>query len=341
MRRAQSKPLPLGATAALALLLVLAPGAQARTRRHHAASANPRAAAAHKQNSPSTPSLQNADAAEPPSAPDYAVAARVHAWVAAEHGIRLAAASAPTPSAAASAPTAAPAPANKASLQPASLSIPNQRITSATLKGSHDVLVHQNEMATAEGLSRIRDDADLRRMVAAHDLVPLPTGPTLTVDSRLPANRRYCRPWVADFLRQMAQAHFQRFHSPLQVNSAVRTVAFQQRLRRTNGNAAPIDGDTASPHLTGLAIDVAKKPMSTDEISWMRAYLLPLQQSGRLDVEEEFQQACFHLSVYRNSAPASDAPTEQAKPSTPTRPAPRRSTPAPAPAAAIVASIIE
>ncbi|HEY0162578.1 MAG TPA: DUF5715 family protein, partial [Edaphobacter sp.] len=95
---------------------------------------------------------------------------------------------------------------------------------------------------------------------------------------------------------------------PLQVNSAVRTVEFQQRLMRTNGNAAPAEGETASPHLTGQAIDIAKHGLSITEIAWLRGYLLPLIQQGRIDVEEEFQQACFHISVYRKYAPSSGAP---------------------------------
>ncbi len=35
----------------------------------------------------------------------------------------------------------------------------------------------------------------------------------------------------------------------------------------------------------------------------MRTYLRPLMQVGKVDVEEEFQQACFHISVYRSYAP--------------------------------------
>jgi hypothetical protein len=31
----------------------------------------------------------------------------------------------------------------------------------------------------------------------------------------------------------------------------------------------------------------------------MRAYLLPLQTAGKIDVEEEFKQSCFHISVYK------------------------------------------
>ncbi len=64
-----------------------------------------------------------------------------------------------------------------------------------------------------------------------------------------------------------------------------------------------MEGDTASPHLTGEAIDLAKHGMSKTEIAWMRAYLAPLIQQGKVDVEEEFEQACFHVSVYQSYAP--------------------------------------
>jgi hypothetical protein len=94
--------------------------------------------------------------------------------------------------------------------------------------------------------------------------------------------------------------HYQRFHTPLQVNSAVRTVEYQRRLLHINGNAAPAEGDVASPHLTGAAIDIAKKGLTAAEVAWMRAYLLPLEQSGKIDVEEEFKQSCFHISVYKS-----------------------------------------
>jgi hypothetical protein len=98
-----------------------------------------------------------------------------------------------------------------------------------------------------------------------------------------------------------------RFHTPLQINSAVRTVEFQQRLLRTNGNAAPAEGDTASPHLTGQAVDLAKHGLSLTQIAWLRGYLLPLVQQGKVDVEEEFQQACFHISVYKKYLPPAPA----------------------------------
>ena len=54
---------------------------------------------------------------------------------------------------------------------------------------------------------------------------------------------------------------YSRFHQPLHLNSAVRTVEYQLRLQRVNGNAAAVDGDGASPHLTGQAIDLGKRGM--------------------------------------------------------------------------------
>jgi hypothetical protein len=176
-------------------------------------------------------------------------------------------------------------------------------IVPPALKGSHEILVHQNEMADAEGLDRIHDDEDLERLRGAKLLVAIPASSALVVDERLPANRRYCRPWTAQFLAALARAHYARFHTALQVNSAVRTVEFQERLRYTNGNAAPAEGETASPHLTGQAVDLAKHGLSMTEIAWLRGYLLPLVQEGKVDVEEEFQQACFHVSVYRKYLP--------------------------------------
>ena len=171
------------------------------------------------------------------------------------------------------------------------------------LRGSYESLVRQNQRNEAEGLQRVEDDADLLRLRDEHKLVGLPVSVGLRSDQRLPTDRRYCRPWTARFLSDVARVHYSRFHRPLQVNSAVRTVAFQEHLLRINGNAAPVEGDIASPHLTGATIDIAKKGLSVSEIAWMRAYLLPLQAAGKLDVEEEFYQSCFHITVYKSYVP--------------------------------------
>jgi hypothetical protein len=176
-------------------------------------------------------------------------------------------------------------------------------IVPRALKGSHEILLHQNEVADSEGLDRIQDDEDILDLRRQSLLVPIPTSRALLVDERLPEDRRFCRPWSAKFLSTMASAYYARFRTPLQVNSAVRTVEFQQQLLRTNGNAAPADGDTASPHLTGQAIDIAKHGLTLTQIAWLRGYLQPLIQQSKIDVEEEFQQACFHISVYKKYLP--------------------------------------
>lgn len=171
------------------------------------------------------------------------------------------------------------------------------------LYGSHEILVHQNQMADRDGLDRIRDDAGLEQLLRDKKLVALPENATLEVDDRLPSNRRYSRPWTAAFLSVLSRDYYANFHEPLQVTSAVRTVAIQQRLERTNGNAAPVSGESASPHLTGQAIDIAKHGLTVTQIAWLRTYLQPLIGDGKIDVEEEFRQACFHISVYRNYLP--------------------------------------
>jgi hypothetical protein len=169
------------------------------------------------------------------------------------------------------------------------------------LRGSYESLVRQNVKSEADGLERIEDDEDLRDRVARKQLIPLPASPILEVNS-VPEDRRYCRPWTAGFLTDLAAAHAKLFHRPVQVSSAVRTVDFQKHLMRINGNAAQAEGDVASPHLTGATIDIAKRGLNRQELVWMRNFLLPLEQQGKIDVEEEFKQACFHITVYKSYA---------------------------------------
>lgn len=178
------------------------------------------------------------------------------------------------------------------------------------LRGSHDSLVRQNERNESDDLERIEDDADLADRIARGMLVPVPVSSALAVNPALPEDRRYCRPWTASFLTDLARAHDSEFHKPLIVSSAVRTVEYQRHLMRRNHNAAAAEGDIVSPHLTGATIDIAKSGLSRREMAWMRDRLLGLQNQGLIDVEEEFRQACFHITVYKDYAP--DQPSHPA-----------------------------
>jgi hypothetical protein len=205
------------------------------------------------------------------------------------------------------------------------------------LRGSRDSLVRQNEKSEADDLERIENDDDLNDRIARGMLVPVPVSAALAINGNLPQNRRYCRPWTAHFLTDLARAHQAQFHHPLEVSSAVRTVEYQKRLMGVNGNAAAAEGDVVSPHVTGATIDIAKSGLGQREIYWMRSHLLPLQNAGKIDVEEEFQQACFHITVYKtyvtpgpvhkprrrtDDAPQSPAPDTTQTPSSDTPPTP-------------------
>jgi hypothetical protein len=189
-----------------------------------------------------------------------------------------------------------------AKTEEASLRVP-LRANPAPLRGSHESLERQNARLDAEGLERIEDESDLADRIAHKLLVPIPASSALTVNAELSATHRYCRPWTALFLTDLARAHDAAFHRPLEVSSAVRTMEYQKQLMEINGNAAPAEGDVVSPHLTGATIDIAKDGLSRAEIVWMRRRLLALETAGKIDVEEEFRQACFHITVYKSYAP--------------------------------------
>jgi len=189
-------------------------------------------------------------------------------------------------------------------------------IPASPLKGSLESLTRQNDRVEADGLERILDEDDLASRIDQKLLVPVPVSDSLAINTDLPENHRYCRPWTASFLAELAGEHAAQFHKPIIVSSAVRTVEYQQHLMHRNGNAAAAEGDVVSPHLTGGTVDVAKSGMSRQELVWMRNRLLAMQTAGLIDVEEEFRQPCFHITVYKGYGGPGPDPN-----SAPTRPA--------------------
>ncbi len=69
-----------------------------------------------------------------------------------------------------------------------------------SLRGTYDSLVRQNQRSEEENLERIENDADLQDRIARGLLVRVPESAALAVNPALPEDRRYCRPWTADFL---------------------------------------------------------------------------------------------------------------------------------------------
>ncbi len=163
--------------------------------------------------------------------------------------------------------------------------------------GSHDMLVQQNLELNRLQLPRIANETELINYEVSQVLVPVPETEALKLAADLPENRRYCRSWTRDFLQDFSQAYYSQFHTPLQVNSLVRTMEQQGRLRRHNRYAAPEWGDTASTHLTGVTFDLSRRGLSVEQYAWILTYMLPLKASGMIDPIEE-SQPVLHVVVF-------------------------------------------
>jgi Family of unknown function (DUF5715) len=165
-------------------------------------------------------------------------------------------------------------------------------------RGSRALLVSQNERLDQLELPRLANDAELEAAIDNEDLVPLKETRSLKIASNLTDTRRYCKPWTRDFVDDFGQAFYEEFHKPIQVNSAVRTMDQQKKLRRHNRNAGPVDGDTASTHMAGVTLDISKRGLTRKEHAWVEQYFLPLKEKGLIDPIEERRQPVFHVVVF-------------------------------------------
>jgi hypothetical protein len=162
---------------------------------------------------------------------------------------------------------------------------------------SHDSLLRQNEEIDRLQLPRIVDDAQLEELKASGELVPIEASETLRIEPSLDPSRRYSRVWARDFVDDLSQIYYDRFHEQIQLNSAVRTVKVQKKLRRRNRNAAPAEGETASSHLAGITVDLQRRGMTKDQIRFVEYYLFYLNALGLVEPEEERRHWCFHIMV--------------------------------------------
>ena len=162
---------------------------------------------------------------------------------------------------------------------------------------THDSLLRQNEEIDRLQLPRIQNDAQLEWLKASGQLVPIEATETLRIEPSLDPSRRYCRPWTLAFVQDLSEAYYVRFHEQIQLNSAVRTVKVQRKLRRRNRNAAPAEGDTASSHLAGITVDLQRRGMTTEQIRFVEYYLYYLHALGLVEPEEERRHWCFHIMV--------------------------------------------
>src|ERR1700677_860167 len=136
----------------------------------------------------------------------------------------------------------------------------NKKLSSFLLLApSRCSLVEQNLWIKQMALERIRDEQRMAELVDLGVLEALPISTTLVINPTLPQNRRYALPFVNDFLRLLSGEFYAQFGKPLQVNSAVRPMTVQKKLRRINRSAAPVDGETASSHEAGTTVDIERR----------------------------------------------------------------------------------
>jgi hypothetical protein len=165
------------------------------------------------------------------------------------------------------------------------------------LRGSRDSLLKQNLEIDQAGLQRIEDDEQLQQLEDRGVLIPLADTQYVTINPSLKDNRRFARPWTAQFVDDMGREFYETFHKPIEVNSAVRTAEQQRKLTRRNHNAAPAEGETASSHLAGTTVDIAKRGLTRKQHKWIADYLANLKKQDVIEPEEERRQACFHVMV--------------------------------------------
>ncbi len=183
------------------------------------------------------------------------------------------------------------------------------------LIGSRDRLAEQNRMADALALTRMPNAAAVRRMADSGLLVRVPgDGEGYVLDEYLGGRYRhrnvlhYARPWVRGFLAREGERFAEAFPGArFKVSSLIRTLDYQELLKRRNVNAARgDDDDTRSPHLTGAALDISKKGLSRAQLAWWRAQLVALQDDGWIIAEEEVRTNAFHIFVHPGYARVAD-----------------------------------
>lgn len=167
----------------------------------------------------------------------------------------------------------------------------------ASLRGFLEKAELQNQWADRAGVKPIRSEKELADLKRSGQLVPFPVGPGVVTDGRIMPELRFCRPEVRAFLVSLGRVFNAVFVDAFCVTSAVRTVTYQEALRKRNLNAAPTTGPEASSHLRGTTIDITKVGLTGEQVRWLRKRLGAMASKGQVIVVEEFGQSVFHVMV--------------------------------------------
>lgn len=162
----------------------------------------------------------------------------------------------------------------------------------------------ENMIIVADDLTRVQDVAALKRLIKQGHVVRVPDrGSGFVLDSRIgTCDRlsrrfyRYARPYTVRFLTRFASQYRAKFHDSFVVTSLIRTCDYQNRLRRSNSNAATCE---ETSHTAGSTVDLNKNTMTPKGREWARQVFLDLERRGLIQATEERGQPVFHIMVRR------------------------------------------
>lgn len=158
------------------------------------------------------------------------------------------------------------------------------------LAGSHQAQLNQNAEIDRLRLPRIVNDQQLEQLEKDGELVRIPD---LYIELEPKTDsRRFARGWTVQFVVGLARRFNQTFGQRLPVSSAVRTEEQQRKLRLYNRFAAP---PTESSHVTGITVDITKRPLTVAQRKWLVAYLKYWRDMGIIEAVEE--PYCYHVAV--------------------------------------------
>jgi hypothetical protein len=176
----------------------------------------------------------------------------------------------------------------------------------AVLAGSPSALAEENRVADEFGLARFKDLDEIRAHVKDGRLVPIKDDGPVTVDPQLgeldPDNASlyaHARPWVKEFLRDLATDAALPSGAKLRVTSLSRTEEYQKKLRRRTAVAASgVTPQKRSSHMTGSTVDISTKDMPPAVEAWLRKKLADMERRGLVQAtEEKWGALCFHVMV--------------------------------------------
>ena len=98
-----------------------------------------------------------------------------------------------------------------------------------------------------------------------------------------------------DYLENLSFEFSEKFNKRLPLNSAVRTVEKQNKLAKTNKNAAREEG---SMHTRGCAADISYKNMSLKEVLWLQDKFNSLDNPKIWVIKERLGYHNFHIVVF-------------------------------------------